>query len=503
MKKKIACAVKFVLFLCITVLCVGAVQELLIPKYYYNSSWPTTNTFKNFYKLEKDSVDVLILGSSHAASGINPQIIYDEYGITSYNLGSEQQSLVISYYWLREALKYQSPKLVVLDTYLLHKYKGVYYVSNGMNCNESAVRKAMDCMRWSPLKWEAGKVIESLDPSQSALSFTLPNIRYHTRWYDLSEEDYTQADMLSHGGVKGFTVLGGRKPGLDDVYLKADEAEPAEAEPMVDTMELYLDKITELCNKNGIQLILVSIPCSESVGKYKALKEYAKEHGLFFCDFNEEELYHKIDYHAAEDLLSHPNYIGAEKISSYLGGLFLTEYGVAPRDDASFDVSRKNYIHQVENLILGETDDICDYLDRLNCEDYSIFIYAPNGYDSYINDDTAKQLNKLGFQTELRGTGAGTHFFAVKDGNKITEKLTSDDVSFSGSIRNGTVLYHFCMDSSYVLPENYIFSLKIDGEECVNSASGLHIIVYDNENKNIIDKICFSDGSQDKKGIHY
>ena len=122
MKMRIKIALKFIAFVMLTMLCVNAINEWLKPEYYYMETWPTTNTYKDFYKLKRDSADVLFFGSSHTVATFDPQVIYDNYGITSYNLGCEQQSLVITYYWLREALKYQSPKAVVLDTYILHQY---------------------------------------------------------------------------------------------------------------------------------------------------------------------------------------------------------------------------------------------------------------------------------------------------------------------------------------------------------------------------------------------
>ena len=181
MQAKAKLFIKFISFVLVTCLCVSVVNEWLKPQYYYNDVWPSTNTFKDFYKLEKNSVDVLFFGSSHAVSSLNPQVIYDTYGITSYNLGSEQQSLVVTYYWLREALKYQSPKAVVIDTYMIHKFSDAY-VYNDMNCSEAAVRKAMDNMRLSPLKWEAAQTIAKTDPTQDSLSYIFPNIRYHSRW---------------------------------------------------------------------------------------------------------------------------------------------------------------------------------------------------------------------------------------------------------------------------------------------------------------------------------
>ena len=98
-------AVKLAVFLILLAVSLGAVNRLLIPKYYYNSDWPTTSTYLDFYNLDKDSVDVLFLGSSHCAAAFSPVELYREYGIRSYNLGCEQQNLLVSYYWLNTNFK--------------------------------------------------------------------------------------------------------------------------------------------------------------------------------------------------------------------------------------------------------------------------------------------------------------------------------------------------------------------------------------------------------------
>lgn len=116
LKKLLIKAIIFVMLSSGTVL---FLNQVLTPKYFYNNTWPTTSTYLGFYKMERNTVDVLFFGSSHAASSFSPQILYDRYGITSYNLGCEQQNLITSYYWLKEALRFQKPKAIVLDCYIL------------------------------------------------------------------------------------------------------------------------------------------------------------------------------------------------------------------------------------------------------------------------------------------------------------------------------------------------------------------------------------------------
>jgi len=490
MNKKLKFAIKIICFALIVVIIVGLINNLFRPKYYYNSSFPTTNTYEDFYKLEKNSVDVLFFGSSHAVCSFNPQVVYDEYGITSYNLGCEQQSLVVTYYWLREALKYQSPKVVILDTYTLHKYSDAY-VYNKLNCSETAVRKALDPMRFSLLKIEAAKTISELDPTQSMLSYLLLNIRYHTRWKELLETDYNEAQMIDHGGMKGFTLFSYTLPDAEYEPFTDKEAQSAGSEAMVETAKTYLDKIVDVCNKNGIELILTKIPCHESMERYNSTKAYAKEHDLPFLDFNEAVLYNGIEYSATEDVLSHPNYHGAEKISSYLGWLLANEYHIEAREDASYDASRSLYEHKRDIYDLKDTTDIYEYLDRLNDENYSIFVFAPISYSAYIDDEIMNKMKALGFTCDLKSAEDKTHYCAVKDNDQIIEKFTKDDLHFSGSIRDGLTVYSFNIDTSIMKQKFRTYSMVIAGQECGNQENGITFTVFDNDMGTLIDTVTF------------
>ena len=75
--------------------------------------------WKTFYKLPKNSIDVLFIGNSHVYSTFQPQIMNDIIPIHSYIVGSDAENVVFSYFELSEVLKTQKPKVVVLETFAL------------------------------------------------------------------------------------------------------------------------------------------------------------------------------------------------------------------------------------------------------------------------------------------------------------------------------------------------------------------------------------------------
>ena len=86
MKQKIGRIVKIICFCLVAVLMVNALEGLFKPKWLENR-WASSKTNKSFYELEKNSTEVLFFGASVIAATADPYQLYEDYGISSYNLG--------------------------------------------------------------------------------------------------------------------------------------------------------------------------------------------------------------------------------------------------------------------------------------------------------------------------------------------------------------------------------------------------------------------------------
>lgn len=69
------------------------------------------------YLTEDASIDVLFLGSSHVRHGFFPMELWNDYGISSFNLAANGSTIPVSYWTLVNALDYQEIKLVVMDVF--------------------------------------------------------------------------------------------------------------------------------------------------------------------------------------------------------------------------------------------------------------------------------------------------------------------------------------------------------------------------------------------------
>ena len=106
MKLKLVRITKIICFCMVAVLMVGGLTDLLKPKWLENR-WVSAKTNKSFYELQDNSAEVVFFGASVISAAMDPFQLYEEQGISSYNLGVMSQPMIGTYYWFKEALKTQ------------------------------------------------------------------------------------------------------------------------------------------------------------------------------------------------------------------------------------------------------------------------------------------------------------------------------------------------------------------------------------------------------------
>ena len=61
---------------------------------------------------EENGFDVLVFGTSHAIYAIEPMKWWDNYGIASYNLAQHNMPIATTYWVMKNALDYTTPRLI-------------------------------------------------------------------------------------------------------------------------------------------------------------------------------------------------------------------------------------------------------------------------------------------------------------------------------------------------------------------------------------------------------
>lgn len=314
---------KKTLICCLCILLAGAMglwfaQLVLMPKY---MSVNREGALTAEYYTETADHDVLFLGDCEVYECYTPPTLWEEYGITSYIRGTPQQLIWQSYYLLEDTLRRETPKAVVYN---------VYAMRYGTPQNEAYNRVTLDGMRFSDIKLRA--VLASMTEEESFSSYIFPLLRYHSRWKELSSEDFQylfRRDRVSHGG-----------------YLMQTEVKPMTAEIPAESLsdpELpalcwdYLDRMRELCERKGIQLILVKAPTDFWAYHWydeweEQIEAYAKEQELPYYNFIPLAGEIGIDWSTdTYDEGAHLNVYGAEKLTSYFGKILSEEFQIPDR----------------------------------------------------------------------------------------------------------------------------------------------------------------------------
>lgn len=272
------------------------------------------------YSMEKNQMDVVFFGSSHGYSSISPNELWHEYGIPACSMCSHGQSVASSYYLLKETLKYQSPKVVFLESYT--------FCDDSKHRGESYLRMAFDGVRLGKVKYE---MIDDFLPDASfgeKLSYYLPFIKYHSRWGELEPYDFHSSDLY----LKGTFLKTDTYP-IEDPGIPANQSELGEA-----SME-YFEKIVKLCEENEIQLVVYAAPfgIKKSYEDYcyrqginNTLEVWLKENWGDEIPFLYYQKIGEVDVDFATDFRDthHMNAYGASKITHHMGE-FLQQYGLA------------------------------------------------------------------------------------------------------------------------------------------------------------------------------
>lgn len=300
-------------------------QRLLVPKYVDGI---VEGAFVAEYYQEKNKeFDVVFIGDCEVYENFSPVTLWEEYGINSYIRGSAEQYIWQSYYMLEDTLNYDTPQVVVFN---------VQSLQFNESQSEAYNRMTLEGMKWSSAKVKS--ILASMKEDEKFLDYVFPILRYHTRWSELTADDFKY-------------MFSGKKVTHNGYYMRVD-VKPAENVPVGrmlsdysfgDNAWKYLDKMVELCEQKGITLILIKAP---SLYPYwydewdAQIKDYAEEKELLYINFLQliDEI--GIDYNTdTYDAGLHMNLSGAEKLSVYLGRILSEELNVPDRRNED-DISR-------------------------------------------------------------------------------------------------------------------------------------------------------------------
>lgn len=343
-KLHIVCIAVCIVAFCAAVWLLGRLFE---PKY---MSGVLEGAMTAEYYDEETPHDVVFIGDCEVYENFSPVTMWEKAGITSYIRGSAQQLIWQSYYLLEEVFERESPKVVVYNVQSM-KYDSPQ--------SEAYNRMTLDGMPLSKIKLDAIKA--SMTDDEELISYLVPLLRYHSRWDELSAEDFEYIFSRDKVTVAGYLMRADVKP-----MTKLPSAPLLEDATIGDTCWDYLDKIRETCDANGATLILIKSP---SLWPHwydewdEQISDYAQKYGLDYINFL--PLSDDIGIDMQTDTYDgglHLNVFGAQKLSAYFAKLLREDYGVPDRrDDADIAADWAEKTEAYYELLAAQKAELEEY----------------------------------------------------------------------------------------------------------------------------------------------
>lgn len=288
----------------------------------------------------RDSIDTVFIGNSDIYRAISPVDLFHQTGITSAIAGRPNKQLSEVPGDIRDILRYQNPKTIVLETDCMFSGTNPGF-KKGISPLEAEAAK-VDVAGQAPSKATNADVAGQAPskatnaPQQNifdkckallqegdsaflaALNYKFPLVKYHDNWKHLKLTTFLQPRGKYHFSNKGMAYANTVKAyPFGNEYMQLSGGKHAMlSEEKLDQFQ----KIYDLCDRNGIRLVLLTVPSANTwnKGKSDTVKQLAKKYDLTYYDYNR-QLPAGFDWVTdSKDGGNHLNYAGASAVTKDL-----------------------------------------------------------------------------------------------------------------------------------------------------------------------------------------
>ena len=332
----------------------------------------------------RDSIDTVFIGNSDIYRAISPVDLFHQTGITSAIAGRPNKQLSEVPGDIRDILRYQNPKTIVLETDCMFSgtnpgfKKGISPLEAeaakvdvaGQAPSKAAAEENAETNQGESQSEKAGMAesYEGKSSSQTtvtkkptkktisgnpsvhqnifdkckallqegdsaflaALNYKFPLVKYHDNWKHLKLTAFLQPRGKYHFSNKGMAYANTVKAypfGNEYMQLSGDKHAMLSEEKLDQFQKIY-----DLCDRNGIRLVLLTVPSANTwnKGKSDTVKQLAKKYDLIYYDYNR-QLPAGFDWATdSKDGGNHLNYAGASAVTKDLAKKLTEDLTMSP-----------------------------------------------------------------------------------------------------------------------------------------------------------------------------
>jgi hypothetical protein len=446
----------------------------------------TRANLTGWYDEKKDSLDVVILGTSCTFSAIMPMEMWGDYGIAAYDMCTNQLFQDSMKYYVREIKKTQSPKLLIVDTApFLYSTKSSVFAGN-----EGWLRYNTDGLS---LSLNRINLINDVIPKGNRIEY------YFDLFYYRGNKNVNWNYMFNKypNARKGYNNLPQRVSFEEDDYVINQEA----LELPEEDNGYFISLLEELKDFKG-DILFIEQPLFYTKDFYEqsSYSEYmenmVKEYGYDYLDMSKvrEDIGLDSQFDFSLDFFHFTTY-SAEKITNYLAQYISDTYELDDhREDPEYQKWQEQYKEWLDikssekeandNQILErfKEADLEQYISFLKSEYYSSCIYIPASSSALNNEKIEELLRKNGADLD---DAIDDDVFILNDHsiNKTIEVAGNNTLDFNSAF--GHILY----DNRNGSPSLYINGSENNYLEENNDM--IHVILVKKETGEIVDDTCF------------
>lgn len=465
-------AIRGVAFFIVTILLLYRTYDILRWKDTLGGYLSSTN---QMYSTDDGLMDVVFMGSSHCFSSVYPEVLWGEFGFAGFDMSISGQDKQSTYYYLKEVLKTQSPKVVCVELW------GLIFDTHGVQGNVYRNMLSMD------LSKNAVDLVKAYVEEDEQEDYLLRWPIIHTRYKELDRYDFRTMDLSEYG--RGNVI----SHNVGYAHYPTEVAVCEEIGVLTESNRKWLESLYELSVEEDFHLVFFLAPTALSVEhqmQVNATEEFAKEKGITFFDFNRLKDEVGLDYSRDFSDTTHLNAYGAEKVTNYFGMYFSENCDIEDhRGEEAYYQWEQAYTyfdHVTQTKKLKESPTLEEYIARLKKMDDITYVFSFEGTykDSTLNMRmAAKSLGLTKEQYEIGGTAIcidGELEYIMDNQSKEVAIFEMNEYD-SFKIQNMML-----QDPGVTNLDDIMFNLEPLGE--VGVYNGLNFYVYDNVQKKIIDK---------------
>lgn len=384
---------------------------------------PESLMMDEFLSLERNTVDLLCVGSSHAYTSCDTEVYWNDFGIPAFCISGPGQPVSASYYYLKEAFKTQKPKGVMLEASQLNvlsvddEYRNINNVA-WMPYSENRARMLYDVVD--------EKYRERLEWNLSC---------FHGRWDELSDRDFEYVLNNGRPKTKGFNPWWNYADYTDTLTVWDTEYQ---VEPDTKCIE-YIDKIISLCDDNDAVLVVYLSAHNfdeNGYGQINWYRNYFNNHNIEMIDGV--QLSHELEIDPDVDMCNnHIAYTGAVKLSKYIGNYLSERQYVVDRRSEKGYKEWEEWSHYYEDTAsiysLVNAKEPEEYINALNSLENALVVITYRGEldESQVDKNVLEAIRNVGIRLSLDNEAP---YIGILEDGTLIEQFQEESIAYGDTL---------------------------------------------------------------------